>query len=217
MDSPESWSSSRASWMFTDPYTYQYSAVEAENNTSSISPGEQSVVTDSTTPVLQDPTLPLVRYELAADPLVIRAHDNYQTPDGPPKGPCELSRNAHSITRTSSRYPGRRSSSRATNALTAPAQPSSSGLIPVIEDPYTPAQSYSPAITALPSPRAKPSPPAYADGLMPVDENATTPKEPSSDFDAILRNIGPISKKGKGKTRRERSSRYYDRYTSNFG
>ncbi|KAI1272137.1 hypothetical protein F5Y07DRAFT_412798 [Xylaria sp. FL0933] len=217
MDSPKSWSSSRASWMFTDPYTYQYSAVEAENNAPIISPGEQSVVTDSATRVLEDSTYPLVRYELAADPLVARAHDSHQTSDEPPRGLCELSRNAHSIKRTSSRYPGRRGSSRATNALTAPAQPPSSGFIPVVADPFTPAQRYSPAITALPSPRAKPSPPAYADGLMPVDENATTPKEPSSDFDAILRNIGPISKKGKGKTRRERSSRYYDRYTSNFG
>jgi hypothetical protein len=50
-----------------------------------------------------------------------------------------------------------------------------------------------------------------------VDENATTPKEPSSDFDAILRNIGAIDKKGKGNKGRERSSRYYDRYSSNFG
>ncbi|KAI1348879.1 hypothetical protein F5Y01DRAFT_328159 [Xylaria sp. FL0043] len=217
MDFPKSWSSSRASWMFTDPYTYQYSAVEAENNAPITSPGEQSLVTDSTTRVLEDPTHPLVRYELAADQLVARAHDSHQTPDGPLKDPCGLRCNAHSITRTSSRYPSRCGSSRATNALTAPAQPLSSGLIPAVEDPYTPAHRYSPAAAALSSPRAKPSPPAYADGLMPVDENATTPKEPSSDFDAILRNIGPISKKGKAKTRRERSSRYYDRYTSNFG
>jgi len=114
-----------------------------------------------------------------------------------------------------------------------PPQPISAGLIPVIMEDATPMPMptlptaiptttphyVSSAATAATTSHSypRPSPPAYADGLIPIDKNATTPKEPSSDFDAILRNIGPISKKGKGNKSRERSSRYYDRYSSNFG
>ncbi|KAH8161060.1 hypothetical protein CIB48_g7180 [Xylaria polymorpha] len=47
--------------------------------------------------------------------------------------------------------------------------------------------------------------------VIPINKNATTPKNPSSDFDTILRNIGPIPYQEKGKIGRERSSRYYDR------
>ncbi|KAI1421808.1 hypothetical protein F5Y12DRAFT_718076 [Xylaria sp. FL1777] len=214
---PESRSSSRASWMFTDPYVYKYSDVDVEDNIPLISPGQQSVIVDSTPCELEGsaPT-DTIRYELAAKPLVASIRDSHQTSDEPPKSPCGLSRSRFSNAHKSLRYPDRRGHTRVISLHTSPAPYSNPGLIPVVEDASTPVQHYVPD-TAAPPRYVRPSPPAYADGLIPLDDNATTPKEPSSDFDAILRNIGPISKKGKGKTGRERSSRYYDRYSSNFG
>ncbi|KAI0431760.1 hypothetical protein F5Y09DRAFT_354584 [Xylaria sp. FL1042] len=217
MARPDPWASSRASWMFTDPYAYQYSYVEAGNDVPTIFPVKQNIKVDSTLCELEGSTPTDIRYELAADPSTANVRDSHRTPDELPKSPYRLSRNSHSITRRVSSYLDRRCHSRSRYAPRAPAQPSSSGLIPIIEDASMPAQRYSPATTAPYSPHVRPSPPAYADGLIPVDEKARTPKEPSSDFDAILRNIGPISRKGKGNMNRERSSRYYDRYSSNFG
>ncbi|KAI1309548.1 hypothetical protein F5Y03DRAFT_65362 [Xylaria venustula] len=208
----ESRSSSRASWMFTDPYTYQYSAVDVENDTDVMSPGQESGAPCE----LEGSTPTSVRYELPAHPLIASVNDMDYIPDQPPKSPCGLSRHRPSSTRKSQRYSDRHGQARVSSALTPPVQPSSSGLIPVSENTAAQAQHLAPN-TAFPPSYARPSLPACAEGLIPVDENATTPKEPSSDFDAILRNIGPITKRGKAKTSRERSNRYYDRYSSNFG
>ncbi|KAI1085363.1 hypothetical protein F5B20DRAFT_191 [Whalleya microplaca] len=49
-------------------------------------------------------------------------------------------------------------------------------------------------------------------GLMVVGEDM-----PPSDFDEILRNMGPMHKKGKSGSSYVRGSRYYDRYSTNFG
>lgn len=90
--------------------------------------------------------------------------------------------------------------------------------MPVVEDSPASFQQYASSNTSPPHPYAQPSLNRYNDGPIPVDERASTPKGPSSDFDAILRNIGPVTgKKGKGNTGRQRSIRYYDRYSSNFG
>ncbi len=211
--------------MFTDPYAYQYSDVDAEDDTLAISPGQQSVISSST-PCELEGSIPTntIRYELAANPLALSVRDSHQMPNEPPSSPCGLNRSRLSNTRTSIRYSDRRGHDRAISANTtpppyssrAPPQPSSSGRIPVLQVAPMPVQHYAPDATEPPR-HVRPSPPAYADGLIPVDDNAATPKEASSDFDAILRNIGPISKKGKGNTGRERSNRYYDRYSSNFG
>ncbi|KAI0487645.1 hypothetical protein F4859DRAFT_510215 [Xylaria cf. heliscus] len=211
--------SSRASWMYTDPYAYQYSAIDTEDDGSErdaagsdLSELEGSTPTDTT------------RYELAASPLIKAARDSQRTPSEP----SGLNRSRLTKSRSSVRYSDRRG-----HASAAPRTPKSprhvySDLIPVEESTHAPAQGqtqhYVPDTTTTTATassshhqRARPSPPTYEAGLIPLDENATTPKEPSSDFDAILRNIGPISKKGKGKISRERSSRYCDRYSSNFG
>ncbi|KAI0454091.1 hypothetical protein F5B21DRAFT_477455 [Xylaria acuta] len=206
--------SSRASWMFTDPYVYQYSDVDPEHDVSEpkAPAGSDSCELEGSTPT--DTT----RYELAAHQPIEAVRDSHQVPSEP-SSPCGLSRSRLSNSRTSVRYSDRRghaSIHRAGHAIPTLPHRSDSGLIPVGERTHTPVQHYVPD-TAAPHQWANPSPPAYAAGLMPVDENAATPKEPSSDFDAILRNIGPISKKGKGNIGRERSSRYCDRYGSNFG
>ncbi|KAI1129275.1 hypothetical protein F5Y10DRAFT_264267 [Nemania abortiva] len=217
--------SSRASWMYTDPYAYQYSEISSEDDMLTVSQGGRMVTAGSDLCELEGstPTDITSRYELAADPLPQAVREEYETLSEP-SSPCGLSRNRLSNARRSVRYSDRRKLV-ARDVHTTPApnssrtycpQPPSSGLIPVIEDVSIPAPHYTPgAAPCLQHPQA--SPPRYADGLIPVDENASTPKEPSSDFDAILRNIGPIPKKGKGNTSRERSSRYYDRYSSNFG
>ncbi|RWA05326.1 hypothetical protein EKO27_g9781 [Xylaria grammica] len=217
-------SSSRASWMFTDPYTYQYSDIGPEDNIPDDSPVPQGVAAGSDLCELEGsaPT-DTTRYELAANSLIENIRDNHPIPNEP-GSPCGLSRNRLSNARGSLKYPGRRGSTRDRSfhitpepytPRSCPPQPPNSGLIPVLEDSPTPAHHF--AQDTAPIRCARPSPPGYAEGLIPVDDNAATPKEPSSDFDAILRNIGPIPKNGKGKTGRERSSRYYDRYSSNFG
>ncbi|KAI1749319.1 hypothetical protein F4782DRAFT_549858 [Xylaria castorea] len=202
---------SRASWMFTDPYAYQYSDVDPENDVSEskVAAGGDPYELEGCTPT--DTT----RYELAAIQLIEAVRESHQIPNEP-TSPCGLSRSRLSNSRTSVRYSARRGHSPVHRAGShtpmAPYYPDS-GLILVVEGTQTPVQHSVPDIAAPP----RPSPPSYAAGLIPVDENATTPKEPSSDFDAILRNIGPISKKEKGNIGRERSSRYCDRYSSNFG
>ncbi|KAI0195660.1 hypothetical protein EV127DRAFT_477382 [Xylaria flabelliformis] len=205
--------SSRASWMFTDPYVYQYSDINPEHGVfeSKVSAGSDPCELEGCTPT------DTPRCGLPADQLIKAVHDNHQIPK--PSSPCGLDRSRVSISRKSVRYSNRRehlSVSMAGPHTSMSPQHSVLGLKPVGESTHMPAQSSVPDVIA-PHQWARPSPPAYAAGLMPVDENATTPKEPSSDFDAILRNIGPISKKGKGNIGRERSSRYCDRYSSNFG
>ncbi|KAI0532796.1 hypothetical protein GGR58DRAFT_488885 [Xylaria digitata] len=213
----------RASWMFSDPYTYQYSAIEPEHDAPTTSPSQQWVAASDSPSELEGSTpTDTARYELPTN-LSIEIAPNGYIPNEP-NTPCGLSRNRLSGTQRSVRYPSCRGHTRQPSVRTTPEtniprscppQPSNTGLIPVLEDAPMSAHHYVQDTT--PHRYVRPSPPAYADGLIPVNENATTPKEPSSDFDAILRNIGPISKKGKGSTGRERSSRYYDRYTSNFG
>ncbi|KAI8953444.1 hypothetical protein F4801DRAFT_537650 [Xylaria longipes] len=207
--------SSRASWMFTDPYVYQYSDVDLEHDVSEprVAAGSDPCELEGSTPTDTTP------YELAANPLIETVRDSRQS-SSEPSSPCGLSRSRLSISRTSVRHSDRRghaSVSKAGSHTAMSPHPSDSGLIPAQESAHTPAQFYASGPAASHHQWARPSPPAYATGLIPVDENATTPKEPSSDFDAILRNIGPISKNGKGKIGRERSSRYCDRYSSNFG
>ncbi|KAI0547530.1 hypothetical protein F4679DRAFT_553883 [Xylaria curta] len=205
--------SSRASWMFTDPYVYQYSNINSEHDVS------ESKVSAGSDPCELEGCAPTdtPRYELPANQLIEAVHDSHHIPSEP-NSPCGLNRSRVSISRTSVRYSNRRGHSSARTAVPHTVSPHHSdlGLIPVGEGTHTPAQHPVPN-TAASHQWPQPSPPAYATGLMPVDENATTPKEPSSDFDAILRNIGPIPKDNKGSIGRERSSRYCDRYSSNFG
>ncbi|KAI0964993.1 hypothetical protein F4678DRAFT_454326 [Xylaria arbuscula] len=215
--------SHRASWMFTDPYAYQYSDVDIENDTHvEIPPAELAGTAISTVCELEGsgPTDTL-RYELPANPSVAGAHANPHINNEPSKAPSGLGCNRSPSTCSSVGYSDRRDHDRPSSAPFShkqyPPQPANSGLIPVIEDASLQSQHYYALPPAAPPRSVRPSPPGYVDGLIPVDANAPTPKEPSSDFDAILRNIGPIPKNKKGNTSRERSSRYYDRYTSNFG
>ncbi|KAI1741924.1 hypothetical protein F4680DRAFT_446471 [Xylaria scruposa] len=205
--------SSRASWMFTDPYAYQYSDINPEHDVSGskVSAGSDLSELEGCTPT------DMPRYELPANQLIEAVHDSHQIPSEP-SSLYGLNRSRVSISRTSVRYSNRREHSSVRTAVphTVSSSYSDPGLIPVGEGIHTPAQHPMPNTTASHQ-LARPSPPAYAAGLIPVDENATTPKEPSSDFDAIFRNIGPIPKNGKGNIGRERSSRYCDRYSSNFG
>ncbi|KAI8632679.1 hypothetical protein F5Y19DRAFT_491326 [Xylariaceae sp. FL1651] len=211
----------RASWMYTDPYSYQYSD---DSSTCGIPIAySPNMVAASSDPCELEGSLPTdtVRYELAASPQIEAANTIQHTPDELSSS-CGLSRNGLSSARASVKYPKRRGHARDASVqiapctqITRPPQPQESGLIPVSEG--VPATNQRKVRNIEPYRYGKPSPPIYADGLIPVDENASTPKEPSSDFDAILRNIGPISKKEKGNKSRERSSRYYDRYSSNFG
>ncbi|KAK5632356.1 hypothetical protein RRF57_008070 [Xylaria bambusicola] len=218
--------SSRASWMFTDPYVYQYSDIDVDADASVTTPGGTIGAALSTPCELEgsDPRS-TIRYELPANSFVASIHTSHHTKDEQFKATYGLSRNRSSNSRISECCSDRGDRVRtlpvyrsfAPSSSRVPPQPPISGLIPVVEDASTQYQHYHmPAPTAPPR-RIRPSPPGYADGLIPVDANAMTPKEPSSDFDAILRNIGPIPKKVKGSTSRERSSRYFDRYSSNFG
>ncbi|KAI1313133.1 hypothetical protein F5Y03DRAFT_156167 [Xylaria venustula] len=217
--------SHRASWMFTDPYAYQYSDVDAENDDHvDIPPAELGSTSSSTVCELEGsgPTHTL-RYELPAGPSVAGVQTKPHINNELSKAPSGLSSNHPSSTRSNVGSSDWQDHVRSLSVhevsapfrhRQCPPQPASSGLIPVIEDAPLQSHHYSPV---APPRSIRPSPPGYADGLIPVDANAPTPKEPSSDFDAILRNIGPIPKKKKGNTSRERSSRYYDRYSSNFG
>ncbi|KAI0403832.1 hypothetical protein F4802DRAFT_271674 [Xylaria palmicola] len=211
--------SSQASWMYTDPYAYQYSAVDSEEEVPTDSSHQSGRDTGSDPSELEGSTpLDTTRHELAATPVPKAVRDSQQA----------AGRHGVPGARESHKYLAGRARDGAAPAHTAsashfpiraPPQPPSSGLIPVQVEAHTAAaaaQRYVPR-TAAPCSGPRPSGQAYDTGLIPVDDNASTPKEPSSDFDAILRNIGPISKKGKGNTGRERSSRYYDRYSSNFG
>ncbi|KAI1814547.1 hypothetical protein GGS20DRAFT_547820 [Poronia punctata] len=222
-------SSFRNSWMFSDPYTYQYSDLEdgyGYNQGSALYelPG----------------STPAPRYELPANvPVELLVPPSAE----PIHTACKLARQRSANPRA-----------RARRALSH--QPASAGLIPVVEDmPMTtsavgPRTSSQPAYSdglivayadgiipvsgsngfipvscgsdglipafgtegLIPVPTPTPSP---DHGLMTIDE--TTPNTPSCDFDSILRNIEPVGKAGRRKIRRERSSRYYDRYSSNFG
>lgn len=219
MDSPyqSQSSSSRASWMYSDPYAYQYSDVIPEQDFPSSPYPDEYAAGSTSIPYELEGSSPLDtrRYELSANPRVDAVRDN-ESPISEPSSLCGLSRSSLSTIHKSVRYQNRHDPSRRASVrgqATPASQPDSSGIIPVLEN--APAGTYVPE--SLPHCGPRPSPPGYSDGLIPVDENATTPKEPNSDFDAILRNIGPISKSGKGNKGRERSSRYYDRYTSNFG
>ncbi|KAJ3567275.1 hypothetical protein NPX13_g6824 [Xylaria arbuscula] len=225
MATPEPQSCSyRASWMFTDPYAYQYSDVD--NEAPDVPPAEL-IGTGVYIPCELEGSSPL-HYELPAQPSTSLALNRTNLPadDEATKAPNELNRARPSSTRSSVRSSNRRDLFRSLSAhkvpavfssRSCPAQPTTLGLIPVIEDTPTHTQRYYASPPTVPTRQVRPSPPGYADGLIPVDPNATTPKEPSSDFDAILRNIGPIPKKGKGNKSRERGNRYYDRYSSNFG
>ncbi|KAI0870209.1 hypothetical protein GGS24DRAFT_504991 [Hypoxylon argillaceum] len=218
-----SFKSSRASWMYADPYAYQYSDLDPEDDVPALPQGREMDAAGSNLCELEGSTpTHSPRYELAADPVLGAVRENHHT-ISEPNSPCGLSRNRLSNARRSVRYSVRRKHAMPAETTPAPysssvcpPQPPSSGLIPVVEGIPMPTQHYVPD-TTLPQKYVQPCLSRYTDGLIPVDENATTPKEPSSDFDAILRNIGPIPKKGKENTRRERSSRYYDRYSSNFG
>ena len=218
--------SHRASWMFTDPYTYQYSDIDVDNDSPDTPPAEL-IGTAISMPCELEGSSPTdtLRYELPASPsspLPVDQPNTYAI-DEPFKIPSGLSRSRPSSTRSSVLYSDKRdlfrslSVHKVTAALSRPTQPANSGLIPVLEDTPLHTQHYYAPPPAAPTGLVRPSPPGYGDGLIPVDPIAKTPKEPSSDFDAILRNIGPIQKRGKGNKSRERSNRYYDRYSSNFG
>jgi hypothetical protein len=218
-------SQSRASWMYSDPYAYQYSNFNVEDDTP-ISQARQTGAAGGTCELEGSTPTDTVRYELAAHPLTEATRDtgSPQTASEP-SSPCGLSRSRLTNGRASLKYSSSREHPRSASIHTAPVpypyaprtcspQPASSSLIRTFEDAPVPAQHYVPGPQPPWQPRQ--SPPVYADGLMPVDEYATTLKEPSSDFDAILRNIGPISKK-RGSVGRTRASRYHDRYCTNFG
>ncbi|KAI1171303.1 hypothetical protein F4777DRAFT_65038 [Nemania sp. FL0916] len=225
--------SSRASWMYTDPYAYQYSDISnTSNNQDSHSndatgaePSWGNTAGSTTTSTLcelegSSPTNDTTtRYELPAEP-VSREQSPTSSAPGSPFGliRSKLTRSRRSLSSSLRRRVSPDSHTHAhahappRSTSTPPQQPASAGLIPVLEEEGIIVASTEPCLSYVQPP------PGYVDGLIPVDENATTPKEPSSDFDAILRNIGPISKKGNGwKKGRERGSRYYDRYESNFG
>ncbi|KAI1160183.1 hypothetical protein F5B18DRAFT_633530 [Nemania serpens] len=227
MATPESMSfSSRASWMYTDPYAYQYSDIGFEDVIPAVSAGQQRIAAGSNLCELEGstPTDMTTRYELAASPLSEAIRDSPQI-RCELNGPCGVSRSRLSNGRASLRYSDRRRHTRDARAAPAPyspesysLHPASSGLISVAEDAPISFQPYTSSNTSPSRPNPQLSSSRYTDGLKPMDEHASTPKEPSSDFDAILRNIGPVSgKKDKGNTRRQRSIRYYDRYFSNFG
>ncbi|KAJ2971454.1 hypothetical protein NUW58_g9416 [Xylaria curta] len=214
--------SSQASWMYTDPYAYQYSDLEPEHDTCAVSSGQQTV-TNSSNPCELEGSAPqdTTCYELATNPPSTTLRDSHQIPselDGLSNSRPSPSRTSpiHSDRRGLARTASRHAASGQYVSKTPPRQPDNSGLISVLHDAAAPIQHYVPH-SAAPRQRVRPSPPHYDVGLIAVDENTSTPKEPSSDFDTILRNIGPIYKKGKGNTGRERGSRYYDRYSSNFG
>ncbi|KAJ8120869.1 hypothetical protein O1611_g10253 [Lasiodiplodia mahajangana] len=213
--------SSRASWMYADPYTYQYSEIDPEDDMPAVSPNQQAIAAVSGPCELEGstPTDTTPRYELAANPLLQAIREDHKT-KSEPSSPCGLSRNRLSDARRSVRHSDRRKQG-TRDVHTMPSPYYSSGIYPPQQPPIIPVAEDAPTLDVPAAPPQRqypqPSPPLYPDGLIPVDENASTPKEPSSDFDAILRNIGPIPKKGKGNTSRERSSRYYDRYSSNFG
>jgi hypothetical protein len=230
--------------MYSDPYTYGYSDVDQDDNISNrVYSSREPVVAGSGPSELpgSTPTDLILRHELPANS-VINDGDaasraaQLQPTCGPGNSSSQPSRRRSSNTRVSVRNPSRHehtkdaTSRNNTTCTRCSPQPASAGLIPVVMEDAAPVPMPRLPTTTMPhyvsSPTTvvttsrsypRPSPPAYANGLIPVDENATTPKEPSSDFDAILRNIGPISKKGRGNKSRERSNRYYDRYSSNFG
>ncbi|KAI1433262.1 hypothetical protein GGR50DRAFT_514910 [Xylaria sp. CBS 124048] len=252
-------SSHRGSWMYTDPYAYQYSDLDPEDEF--IAPVQQGAAAGSA-PMIANRSIPTneVCFELEGDSPTETARNRHHVRNCM-STPCGVRRSNFPM-RDGRRYSNHRESpvdgpvQKPPGSYAGPRrQPSSSGLIPVLEDTcptvlrvprksHTYPGSYTPVCEdglmpvceddrapTMESHRTfvqhrardplttqsytRQSQQAYNDGLMLQDESPSTSKEPA-DFDTILKNIGSISKKGKG-VWRERGSRYYDRFSSNFG
>lgn len=198
--------------------------MNTEPDLATVTPGTQGYAAGGSLSELEGSTptnMGPIRYEL---PATTPAKSSHRAPIELDSS-CELGHSHSSKACSSVRCLGRPGRARAVSAyaipepyipMLYPAQPPSAGLIAVQQYAPLPAQHY-PHDTTPPHRACTQPIPTYDDGLMLADDNASTPKEPSSDSDAILRNIGPISKKNKGKLGRVRSSRYYDRYFNNFG
>ncbi|KAI1109460.1 hypothetical protein F5Y14DRAFT_432586 [Nemania sp. NC0429] len=230
MATPE-WTScsSRAGWMYTDPYAYQYADLNFDDDMPTVSQGQQMTAAGSSLCELEGSTPADItpRYEPAGSPLSDAVPDGPETPSER-NGPCRLSRSRLSNGHASLRYSHRRRHTRDVCAAPAPApyspesyllRASSLGLMPVAENSVLSLQECASFDSSSFRPYRRPSPLGYDDGQIHEDERASTPKERSLDFDTILRNIGSVTdKKGKRKAGRRRSIRsLYDRYSVNFG
>ncbi|KAI0391874.1 hypothetical protein F5Y17DRAFT_460370 [Xylariaceae sp. FL0594] len=197
-------SSFRASWMYSDPYAYRYSDVDHNDEDGSATPISPSSRSPDAAGSAEPPPseLPadeqLNRYPRAEQKcfvgnkpvsllLLLVRRTGYYYHEIPLQGPTRTHDDTTRLHGPHTRNPGRNRLSR----------------LPSRNNDLSHSH----------------TPPAYADGLIPVDASSS----PSSDFDAILRNMNasssPVEKKKKGgrSVSRERGSRYYDRYSSNFG
>ncbi|KAI2632965.1 hypothetical protein GGS21DRAFT_522109 [Xylaria nigripes] len=227
-------------WMYADPYAYQYSdfaseydAPDSQGRAAGSAPGESG----ESTPTSEE------CFELEAEPLMKPARGSNQSSCRLSRSHRSTGRGSRGC---SSRHEYTRDEpvNTAPGSFPRPPQPPSAGLITVLEDcPLIPVPEESYLIPVqeesylmpvqeesylIPvqhevrkpatarSYQGRPGAPG-SEGLIPAEEDVSPSKGPGPDFDAILRNIGPTSKERKWKMWRERSSRYYDRYSSNFG
>ncbi|KAI5921449.1 hypothetical protein F4810DRAFT_678136 [Camillea tinctor] len=199
-----------SNWLFTDPYTYQYSFVsshtaesprcELEGSNPSIRLSHPDNYVTNNAPVELDAGHDLVPYSKTPNNSLL-------------KKSSLLTRNRFSTARASLKHTHVRQNLPRYSDLpeTVPAakpatRPNSLGFIPIKKT--TPPAPPPPQYTGIISPDAS--------GLIPANEHDHTPNTPGTDFDAILKNIGPISKKRRycGPSR---ASRYYDRYEKGAG
>ncbi|KAI1497470.1 hypothetical protein F5X99DRAFT_396762 [Biscogniauxia marginata] len=197
-------------WLFTDPYAYQYS--EISGNAARSAHFESKASAPDTMPVELEGS-PIASYPAELDAVDNSTSYTVASSTSRLKKSSSMIRSRFPNVREGLKYPHRRK--------------------------YSPAQSELPEVVEHTHPGAKPAvhtyssglipveklvaPPPYrgikcpdASGLIPADENIVRPKAPASDFDSILKNIGPMSKKRRycGPSR---ASRYYDRYSTDAG
>ncbi|KAI0204198.1 hypothetical protein F4808DRAFT_415035 [Astrocystis sublimbata] len=218
-------SSSQPGYKYADPYVYQYSDVRHDDVSS-----EKEVATGSGPHERKGRmSTDMKHHELAANPLVEGLQVSSQptttesSADTPPTIPRRFSSlNIHPLQPSSSSehdrsypsvsYRDNIQSSQANTPANTVVHPDT-GLIPVHKETHASTGSQA-SNKASSHQQSQPGQPAYSTGLMLADE--TSPSA-GTDFDTILRNIGPLPKKDTSKISRERSSRYCDRYGSNAG
>ncbi|KAI0004857.1 hypothetical protein F4779DRAFT_599079 [Xylariaceae sp. FL0662B] len=230
-------------WLFTDPYAYQYSDIPEEDQVhaynTSTTPRSQDTSSDRFELEGSSPTTASegrgLRAELEGSsvehsPVELEA-DCHLTPrlNTPPDAPAlqartpsMLARNRFANVRVSRKYPHRRAGSAASPCVlpeVVVAEP------PPASRPTAKARlSHTPLPQAVVDKVASPLLPlrprsmiaACDSGLILVGEDT-----PPSDFEGILRNISPLHNKKEKRlgssSANVRGSRYYDRYSTNFG
>ncbi|KAI1493574.1 hypothetical protein F5X96DRAFT_621111 [Biscogniauxia mediterranea] len=206
-------------WLFADPYAYQYSEIsghaagsapsELEGSTPDIMLSHAVDVTGSTPVELEGSSGPTFVAELDAGRHLVPYSEIPK--NSPLKKSSSLVRNRFSTARHSLKHPHVRGNI-PTHSDLPEVVPEERPTTHICPSGLMPAKQVPAASLATP-------PPAPYTGIISPDASGlilANEGEPGTDFDSILRNIGPISKKRRN-CGPSRASRYYDRFETNAG